>query len=1070
MDRTFSSTSRHKTDEPSPEACLGAQAPAFVRSTAPSATQLERLQEMIERAAALLPIPGPITSFAFLNTLQALEDLPFDEGLLVGSRMYGAQPFLSEEAYRQHIATGRITHDDLMAILREDLGSAAGEHVGDLGTRFDLRLALLKYPYPTGPAAELRWYVAEMDALSKFCDDVPLETRQRMIADTQEWLLADADTFSRGWNPAAQTACASLAEIAASFSRLVARRWPRSRASKEALTLQALWRICLANVANIAVPAVRAVPRLRHRDWLLDSLGEDSDLLVHDLLVRFCAAFTDQGFAGWPLPHRDRGLFRAFCLLYSRHSGPATHWTHGLAEEIRRLDESRIDPLESIRESLTMLGVEESQWQEYLTLTLLALRGWAGMLWQMESRPDRMPVPVQPGTLIEYVAVRLLLERLALAHIAQRQLGFQGPLSTLPQAVSPAYKASAARTIEQRAFTLFQLAQRMGWTPRALWQLAPERWHTLVAKVERFSELERRRILHRAFERRMHERALNAVSVFAHRSSARVAAPRFQIVACIDAREESFRRHIEEVSPDAETFGAAGFFGVPIYYRGAADAHFAALCPIVMKPRHWVVEDVVYTLGHTHRRRAKARRALGTASHHVHVGSRSIAGGALLTASLGIFATVPLVARVLFPRATARFREMTGRVLQTPTLTRLRMERSEAEPGPSEGHIGFTVEEMADFGERMLRDIGLTSNFARLVLFLGHGSFSLNNPHKSVYDCGACTGNAGSPNARALAAMLNNSRVREILARRGLKIPYETVFLGALHNTCNDTVTFFDLDLLPATHYRDIAGVEQVLEAACDRNAHERCRRFDSAPLDLSFLSAHRHVERRSQDLAQARPEFGNATNALCIVGRRQRSRGLYLDRRSFLMSYDPAQDDEHHHILERILSAVVPVCEGINMQYFLSHVDSPGWGCGTKLPHNVTSLLGVMDGALSDLRPGLPWQGVEIHEPVRLLFIIESTPDAMQQIMSRNANIGRILRNAWARLAVLDADSGAMQIYSDGEFMPFEPTLDKLPSATSSTEWYRGRREHLDFAVIGAAAALDRTANAETQPCLSTN
>ena len=51
--------------------------------------------------------------------------------------------------------------------------------------------------------------------------------------------------------------------------------------------------------------------------------------------------------------------------------------------------------------------------------------------------------------------------------------------------------------------------------------------------------------------------------------------------------------------------------------------------------------------------------------------------------------------------------------------------------------------------------------------------------------------------------------------------------------------------------------------------------------------------------------------------------------------------------ILTRILSAVVPVCAGINLEYYFSHVDNSGIGCGTKLPHNVASLLGVMEGRL---------------------------------------------------------------------------------------------------------------------------
>ena len=63
------------------------------------------------------------------------------------------------------------------------------------------------------------------------------------------------------------------------------------------------------------------------------------------------------------------------------------------------------------------------------------------------------------------------------------------------------------------------------------------------------------------------------------------------------------------------------------------------------------------------------------------------------------------------------------------------------------------------------------------------------------------------------------------------------------------------------------------------------------------------------------------------------------------------------------------------------------------------------MDGAASDLRTGLPWQMVEIHEPVRSLFIIETTPEAMLRIMDRNEGIGRLCRNGWVQLAVLDPE-----------------------------------------------------------------
>src|SRR5262249_42768896 len=160
----------------------------------------------------------------------------------------------------------------------------------------------------------------------------------------------------------------------------------------------------------------------------------------------------------------------------------------------------------------------------------------------------------------------------------------------------------------------------------------------------------------------------------------------------------------------------------------------------------------------------------------------------------------------------------------------------------------------------------------------------------------------------------------------------------------------------------------------------------------------------RSADLAQPRPECGHATNAFCVIGRRARTRGLFLDRRAFLVSYDPTADHDSA-VLARILMAVVPVVAGINLEYYFSYVDPAGYGAGTKLPHNVVSLVGVMDGAQSDLRTGLPWQMVEIHEPTRLALVIEGTPERVWQVVQANATIRRLVAHRWIWLACLDSD-----------------------------------------------------------------
>jgi uncharacterized protein YbcC (UPF0753/DUF2309 family) len=202
-------------------------------------------------------------------------------------------------------------------------------------------------------------------------------------------------------------------------------------------------------------------------------------------------------------------------------------------------------------------------------------------------------------------------------------------------------------------------------------------------------------------------------------------------------------------------------------------------------------------------------------------------------------------------------------------------------------------------------------------------------------------------------------------------------------------------------------------------------------------------VQGRAADLAQPRPEYGHATNAFCVIGRRTRTRGLFLDRRAFLVSYDPAHDEDGA-ILARIMAAVVPVVAGINLEYYFSYVDPSGYGCGTKLPHNVTSLLGVMDGAQSDLRTGLPWQMVEIHEPTRLAIVVESPRDRLSRVVAGNANLERLVGNRWVWLACLDAESGTLWERRSTGFVAHMPEHPLAVVTGESANWYHGKRGFL--------------------------
>lgn len=1029
--------------------------------------ELGRLAETLERSAQLLPAEGPINSFVFLNPLHAFEYLPFEQAVVKGAKLFGCEPFLSEARYRKEFEENRIQLVDLRSVLEESLGGSAWDKLDGLATRLELRLAMLRTPVMFGPDAELQWYMEENRALKTFRGDVSQANRKKIVADVKRWAVRDlvrpADESGQLPklidDPRRDHVLWPLPPLLTTLLRghQDATQEAKIEAAWEAYSLQALWQVCSRGMDKMPRrPKSEPTLPVRPRDALLRATGVDSDHLVHDVLIKFCAAFVDQGVAHWHMPERELGFFKAFSKLYQHQGASPERWRRGLADELKRQETLGFGPLESIRESLVLLGIEEKEWEQFLPATMLALRGWASIIRQMEVRPDRVPVACPCGTLTEYLAIRLILERLALTHSAAETMRYSGPVSGLRRAAMSRIPPEPEPSKSQRVFYLFQLSQALGWAPSKLNDLTIDEWTMLIKEIESFNEVERRKIFHLALEQRYKTKALSAVAARAALPRAKVESPKFQAVFCIDTREESMRRHLEEVCPDAETFSTAGFFNVPIYYRGAADAHFSALCPIVVKPKHWVTEDIPYSLIDDHKRRAKTRQLLGTTVNTFNNGSRSFASGAILSSFLGMLTSIPLVARVIFPRWTSRLMTAARSFLEPPRITRLTLERVAEQPGSRADELGFSLAEMVAIGERVLRDIGLTSKFSRLVLFAGHGSACLNNPHKSAYDCGACSGNAGGPNARALAAMLNDSRVRDTLASRGLAIPRTTHFLGGLHNTCTDTMTFFDLEHLPKSHEKDFQEMSQIFEHAFARNAHERCRRFRSAPLTISLEDALKHVHIRAEDLAQTRPEFGNASNAMCFVGRRDRMRNLYMDRRCFQQSYDPTQDDENTSILARILAPVVPVCQGINLEYTFSAIDSSGWGCGTKLPHNVTGLLGVMDGAASDLRQGLPWQSVEIHEPLRLLFIIETTVDRMKSIMERDPNVGRILKNGWAHLALLDPESSDLWVLQNGEF--HLQTIDKeqseLPKAKSSMDWYVGRRDHLDFALIDTPPA----------------
>lgn len=702
-------------------------------------------------------------------------------------------------------------------------------------------------------------------------------------------------------------------------------------------------------------------PRRRARE-LIDAIGVDDTLgdacarlgwgdlvaRIDGRMSRWLTAYCDRGEAAWPMPHRELGFYRAWKRL-ARHENALVPSAAAYRRAVDALP-ARAD--DAVLANLDALGIPEVRWIGYLQRHLAQCAGWSAYVKQlMDADHDDTPVD-----LVALLAVRTWYERLEFA-AAARARGCTGTFAGL--------RAWASAT------------------PDGV-PAASEFRFDCVAHARAMARLEAR-------ERAFRDDLLNRIR---RAPMASVSSIEAQFVFCIDARSEPLRRQLEGAGP-YETFGFAGFFGVPLRHRPFGAAHTVAQAPVLLRPTLIVEErpsDATAREFHQSTARAAARDALadGVLFHPV----AAFAG----VEAFGLFAAARAALRTFVGWPKPKHRP-----LQPLDLD------------------GIAPDERVFFAEAALQIMGLTRDFAPTVVLCGHGGGTVNNAFAAALDCGACGGNRGLVNARVVCAILNDPQLRPELAARGIPIPIETCFVAAEHDTTRDIVRFV-LDDVPSERRAGVIGLESVVNAAAARNRTQRLAGLPSSPLGLGDAGA------RAADWAQVRPEWGLARNAGFIVAPRALTRGVNLEGRCFLHSYDPVADTGGT-ALEQILTAPLVVAEWINLHYFFATVDRERFGSGDKVLQQPVGGFAVVLGNGGDLRLGLPLQSTTIgetpyHEALRLQAIVYAPTARIDAVITRQTVLQRLFDNRWVSLVAIDPGDGVARRYTGNHtWSPVEST-----------------------------------------------
>ena len=567
-----------------------------------------RIRAMVHVAGEPIPFFWPMRTFIYHNPLYGLEHLPFEQAVREGERLFHARGYLPRAMYQRYLA----------------------QHKVDAGTL----------------AQQIEHFLTDEPAIEG------IDLHRLMMTLLKE--TATTVTTHSTW--------AEPGDIHAALSGA-----PLPAHNVDTTVLAAKVRSALPPDCPVYIG--------------VDELfGTNIGTTLDELVIKSCLDFFDEGQSVWQMPGREHGLFSAWSGLAQRNLRLFIRGLH-----VQHILAQNDTPESVISYVMGQLRVPEDAWVGYFTRSLARLHGWAGFIrWRSGAKHYHWGQRY-PADLVDYLAIRLVLglallrehaarlkvpgdaealarfidERPAEAYLRREFYG-RHVLPTLAHAVGDAIASGRQAHINKllpdylahkradeayrQAGALRELAARAG-LGTALSRLTADQLGRLLAVIARFERAENQMWL------AAHEaHYLNglAAGLNLREPPPRAKRPFAQMLFCIDARSERIRRHLERIG-DYQTFGIAGFFGIPVSFIGLDKGSETHLCPVVVTPKNLVLELAIA-------RNADDQAFVSVLEHVLHDLKASVLSPYITVEAIGLLFGLDMFGKTLAPLTYNRWR------------------------------------------------------------------------------------------------------------------------------------------------------------------------------------------------------------------------------------------------------------------------------------------------------------------------------------------------------------------------------------------------------------------------------